>query len=246
MIKINPFGKITPPTVILSGPTRGLGHALFERLASYGVPTVVLGRNLDRLAAYETCQPAQLQLVEVDLGASAAELMSSIVRIYRSVNHNPIGPLVFVSNASTIEPIGQAIGYEYEGLETSMRVNCLSPITIANMLTKFAQGQRRSLLVINISSGAANRPIRGWQAYCMSKAACKMGLDVLAAENTNVKVIHFDPGVMDTSMQDAIRAHDDVDMPEVEVFRSYRDKGLLKNPSLVASDLIQMIERNLL
>lgn len=245
MIAVSPFGKISPPTVILSGPTRGLGRALFERLVGYGVTTVGLGRNLAQFEAIYGGLPPQVQLLEVDLGATSDELMNSLEALYRSVNSNSINSLVFVSNASIIEPIAQATVLEYPGIERVMRVNCLGPLMIANMLAKLAQEQGRSFCVINISSGAANRPIRGWQAYCASKAACKMGLDVLAAENTHVKVIHFDPGVMNTSMQDLIRKHDVVDMPEVEVFRAYMAKGELRMPNVVATDLIQIIVRNL-
>lgn len=126
-----------------------------------------------------------------------------------------------------------------------MRINCLAPLMIANFLTKTAQAQGRPLLVLDVSSGAACRPIRGWQAYCTSKAAYKMGLDVLAAENSHIQVVHFDPGVMDTSMQALIRAQHVESMPEVEVFRSYREKGTLKAPFTVATELIELIECHL-
>lgn len=245
MSSMNTPDKTTPPTVILSGPTRGLGRALFDRLVSQGFPTVGLGRDLGRIAAVARSAPAQIQLVEVDLGADFNALTDALAAVRRILSTNSSGPLAFISNASIIEPIGQATGLTCSGLERAMRINCLTPLMIANFLTKTAQAQGRPLLVLDVSSGAACRPIRGWQAYCTSKAAYKMGLDVLAAENSHIQVVHFDPGVMDTSMQDLIRAQHVEDMPEVEVFRAYREKGTLKAPFTVATELTQLIERHL-
>jgi len=235
------FRKMYLPTVILSGPTSGLGLALLEQLNVHDVPTVGLGRNLARFAATESSLSSKVKLIEVDLGASSDVLTNALVPLSQYVNSNPIGPLVFVSNASTIEPIGRSITLEYSSLEGVMRVNCLAPLMIANILTKVTQGQDRPLLILNITSGAASRPIGGWQAYCISKAACKMGFDVLAEENTKVKVIHFDPGVVNTSMQELIRSHDAIDMPDVETFRSYHTKNLLKTPKVVACELLMEI-----
>ena len=69
-----------------------------------------------------------------------------------------------------------------------------------------------------------------------------MGLDVLAAENSHICVVHFDPGVMDTSMQDLIRAQPAKHMPQVEVFRDYHRKDILNKPQAVASDILLVIE----
>ncbi|MDG3065877.1 SDR family NAD(P)-dependent oxidoreductase [Thauera mechernichensis] len=245
MNSMNLPDKTTPPTVILSGPTRGLGRALFDRLVSQGYHTVGLGRDLGRIAAVASSAPEQVQLVEVDLGADSDVLTTALAAVHRILSTNSSGPLAFISNASIIEPIGRATELTCSGLDRAMRINCLAPLIVANSLTKTAQAQGRPLLVLDVSSGAACRPIRGWQAYCTSKAAYKMGLDVLAAENSHLQVIHFDPGVMDTSMQELIRAQQAADMPEVEVFRAYREEGKLKAPLAVATELIQVIEKHM-
>lgn len=245
MSSMNIPDKTTSPTVILSGPTRGLGRALFDQLVSQACPVVGLGRDLGRIASVANNAPAQVELVEVDFGAAFDALTHALAAVRRILSTNSRGSLAFISNASIIEPIGQATGLPCSGLERAMRINCLAPLMIANFLTNIAQAQGRPLLVLDVSSGAACRPIRGWQAYCTSKAAYKMGLDVLAAENSHVQVVHFDPGVMDTPMQELIRAHHVEDMPEVEVFRAYRERGTLKMPFAVATELIQLIERHL-
>ena len=237
--------KTTRPTVILSGPTRGLGRAVFNELVSQAYPVVALGRNLKRISDGAKSASAPVELVEVDLGADSDALTDTLALVRQILSSTSIGPLVFISNASTIEPIGQARGLAFAGLERAMWINCLVPLTIANYLTESTKAQSRHLLVLDISSGAACRPIRGWQAYCTSKAAFKMGLDVLAAENSHVQVVHFDPGVMDTTMQQLIREQHIAEMPEVEVFRAYQEEGMLKAPLTVATDLILFMKRHL-
>lgn len=240
---MNAHDKSTLPTVILSGPTRGLGRELFEQLIYQGYPLVGLGRNLARIATVAKRTPAPVDLIEVDLGDVSDALPDALAALRRISHSTFVGPLVLISNASLIEPIGQATCLALSGLERAMRVNYLAPLMITNALAEVAHMQNRPLLVLDVSSGAACRPIRGWQAYCSSKAAYKMALDVLAAENSHVQVVHFDPGVMDTTMQQIIREQQEADMPEVALFRAYQDEGLLKAPATVAAELILLMKR---
>lgn len=232
------------PTVVLSGPTGGLGYELFDQLVSQAYPVIGLGRDLRRIASAVKTASAKVEFVEMDLGDSGS-LESALVALRRIIQSGSQGPLVFISNASTIEPIGRAAGLTLPGLELAIRINCLAPLIIANTLADIAHELHRTLLVLDISSGAACRPIRGWQAYCTSKAAYKMALDVLSLENSHVEVIHFDPGVMDTPMQKLIRGQQEADMPEVEVFRAYKKEGLLKAPHMVAAELILLMKNQL-
>lgn len=242
---MNDQGKTSPPTVILSGPTRGLGRALFEELVSQTYPVIGLGRNLERIATVAKSATVPVELIDIDLGFDPKALSEALAKLRRIVSSTSTGSIVFISNASIIEPIGQATGLRFADLERAMQINCLAPLMISNILTETSRTQGRSLLIFNVSSGASSRPIRGWQAYCTSKAAFKMGLDVLSVENFHVQVVHFDPGVIDTSMQQVIREQTEVDMPEVEAFRAYKQDGVLKTPLTVATELISLIKRRL-
>lgn len=233
------------PTVILSGPTRGLGFALFEQLVSQGYPLVCLGRGLARITDRAKPASGPVDFVEVELGTDTKTLANQLATMRHIIQSAPYDPLVFISNASIIEPIGRATGLAPADLERALRINCVAPLMIANTLTEIAYAQHRSLLVLDVSSGAACRPIRGWQAYCTSKSAYKMALDVLAAENSHVQVVHFDPGVMDTPMQQLIREQREEDMPEVSAFRAYREEGLLKSPPGVAAEIIHLMKHHL-
>jgi benzil reductase ((S)-benzoin forming) len=221
-----------------------LGRALFDQLVSQRYPMIGLGRDLARVATQAAVASGPVDLLEVDLEDVDA-LENALVALRRSVQL-VADPLVFISNAGVIEPIGQAADLRLADLERVLRINCLAPLMIAHTLANIAYIQHRTLLILDISSGAADRPIRGWQAYCTSKAAYKVALDVLAAENTHVRVVHFNPGVMDTPMQEVIRQQKEADMPEVAAFRAYQTEGVLKAPSVIAAELILLMKRQLL
>jgi NADP-dependent 3-hydroxy acid dehydrogenase YdfG len=68
---MNAPDKTTPPTVILSGPTRGLGRALFDELVSQAYPVVDFGRNLARIDAVTKSASVPVELIEVDLSSDS-------------------------------------------------------------------------------------------------------------------------------------------------------------------------------
>lgn len=242
---VNMIESTARPTVVLTGPTSGLGRALFEQLIAQEFPLVGLGRNLERIKTTTKKPSPKIQLIELDLAAELSSLSETLVQLRNMGSLTPSKPLVFVNNAAIIEPIGKATVDNLFGLERAMRINCQSPLFIANLLVEITRRLNSPLLILNLSSGAALRPIHSWQTYCSSKAACKMGLDVLAAENPKIKIIHFDPGVMDTPMQQLIREQRAEDMPEIDVFLRYHVEGQLKEPLKVAIELIQLINRNM-
>jgi benzil reductase ((S)-benzoin forming) len=99
--------------------------------------------------------------------------------------------------------------------------------------------------VLNMSTGAARRPISGWSAYCAAKAGLEMYAHSLVLEQESspypVKVVSFSPGVVDTEMQQEIRHADPSIFPELNKFISYKEQGKLLNPEEVADAIIALI-----
>lgn len=224
-------------TVVLTGANRGLGKAIHDLLISEEY------KDYNKIFTSRT----------KDFNGSKFNNNSDYIKIDLlnetiDCSHIRIKPhteqIVLINNAGVIEPIGQMIKLPIAPIKRSMNVNFLSPLQIIKYLTLEAKKINSSLLIINISSGAANRPIQGWVSYCSSKAAIKMAIDVTAAENENVEVIHFDPGVMDTDMQKAIRSKNESEMKEVDVFKKFKDNDLLQNPTNVAKDILALFDRS--
>lgn len=221
-------------SIILTGVSRGLGKALHKHLVceKYAADQkIFISRNFScesnggSLSSYIALDFSDLIQ---NLGAMRIDPMSEYV--------------VFINNAGTVEPIGAATGINPSDLQSSMNINCLAPLQLAQYLTLLTQKANQRLFILNVSSGATNRPVKGWLAYCVSKVSAKMAFDVLAAENEHVEVLHFDPGVMDTDMQVLIRSQPRIIMPDVEIFHRYKTEKKLKAPSVVAKEIIKIIE----
>ena len=89
--------------------------------------------------------------------------------------------------------------------------------------------------MINIGSGAGNRPVHSWSTYCATKAALEMLTSVIAEENhKNLAVFSVHPGVVDTNMQLEIRNSDPKNFPFVNKFIEYYIKNELKSTKIVA------------
>lgn len=150
--------------------------------------------------------------------------------------------LDFINNAGTIVPIGEIGKLSNQQLREAVQINFVSPMLFCNQLVGFCRRNKKNLKIINISSGAANHPIAGWGAYCSTKAAFKMFLDVLAEQGKvsgDIEVIHVDPGVMDTGMQEQIRSSTANAFPRIAEFCAYKKDGKLRDPDDVAQEIIR-------
>jgi benzil reductase ((S)-benzoin forming) len=94
--------------------------------------------------------------------------------------------------------------------------------------------ERRSGIVIFVSSGAATHPVPGWSAYCAAKA----GLDHFArnltaeinAQRLPIRIHTLYPGVVDTQMQADIRQMDPERFAEVDRYLTYYQQNVLRPP----------------
>ena len=114
------------------------------------------------------------------------------------------------------------------------------PFMLTNYLLQ--KGTSSKIKIINISSGAAKRPIEGWGLYCATKGANEMFFDVLKSEvstNVNFSVYNIDPGVMNTEMQEEIRSKSQTEFPNVTDFIQLSKENKLRNVNDVAYKILK-------
>lgn len=180
--------------------------------------------------------------VTADLGTeSDAPLRASIA--YWLADVFPTKVWLFM-NAACIEPIGMATSIKYAQWKSCVSVNVFGHFLLVQTLLSEQPKIGFDIQVINITSGAAINPVPGWSAYCVSKSATRMMLDVLSLEadkfpKGSFRVSHVDPGVMDTEMQNSIRQHNESEFPLIEKFRQYHADAKLKSPDLVAKSILE-------
>lgn len=225
---------------VVTGPTRGIGKAVLEALSIEPHSIVCVGRALNRVRDLPKNERCQIEYVNLDFQWSVSEAQAQIDEL-RKIAEKHGGPIVLISNAGAIEPIGKANSLQLEDLVQSMKTNFTIPTMIANSLAGLTTTIHSRLLVLNVTSGAAKRALPGLQPYCAAKAAKRMALDVLCSENPTVSVVHFDPGVVDTAMQSKIRKVDATDMPWVNDFQVISPTAGLRAPADIALEIIELV-----
>lgn len=218
-------------TVILTGASRGLGRALLERLTQASVPVVSLGRSRPDAEGVRHIDCDLLSLGRADGWVALDAALTDVD-----------GDLTFINCAGTVQPIGGLDEAAPQALLDSLTVNLTAPLAIARSLTAMAERDGRSLQIVNVTSGAAQRAIGGWTAYCAGKAGARMTFDALQATHPErVVVTHWDPGALDGDMQAEIRGATGR-FPARDTFVRWQAEGVLKQPAEAADELMTLLQ----
>ena len=152
--------------------------------------------------------------------------------------------VILINNAATIGkilPLDQKsekeIIYEYN-------LNLISPVLLCKKFINHYSLNNK--LIINISSGAANKPIYSWSTYCSSKSALDAFTEVIKLENyTDLSVFSVYPGVVNTKMQQNIRQSDPEKFPLLKKFTNYFSNNELFSPDYVAEKIIKIMDNSI-
>jgi benzil reductase ((S)-benzoin forming) len=226
---------------IISGVSRGLGYSMGNH---------ILSSNQDNCFVIGLCRsktdlsekfPGRFEWVKADF-SKAGEIIPLLDNVLRK--YTPVS-ICFISNAGEINPISKIGTHDLADFNNSLGVNIISPAVLLNHLVSNYSGIGK-LLLVNISSGAANKPIKGWSFYSAAKAYMKMYFDVLALEladnpGTVVSVKQIDPGAIDTHMQTMIR-NTIVSSDQVDKLKILYESGNLRRPDDVAADIMGQIK----
>jgi len=164
---------------IVTGASRGIGAAAAFVLAKAGAAVMLVARDGTRAS-----QVAK----EVVAAGGRATAMACDVADYGSVRtmveetDQRLGNIdILVNNAGIIEPIGALVQSDPAAWRRSIEVNLVGAYHTAHAtLPRMLEAGKGT--VINISSGAAHRPVEGWSAYCSAKAGLAMLTNAIALE----------------------------------------------------------------
>lgn len=209
---------------IVTGGGTGLGRAIAVEIGQRGHPVMVVGRRAQPLQETAALLDDRCETVVADVANPAGR-----EQIVAAVGERRVAFLVH--NAAVLTPVGPLARIGLEDWRQAMQINVEAPLFLTQALLPRLVGGR----VLHISSGAAHNALAGWGAYCVSKAALYMLYQMLYAEHGDIAAGSVRPGVVDTPMQELIRAQSEDDFPAVERFRQLHREGQLRSPAEVAS-----------
>ena len=117
---------------------------------------------------------------------------------------------LLVNNAGTLgaAPLPALADYPLEELRAAFEANVIAPIALTQLFLPVLR--ERGGAVLNVTSDAAVEPYAGWGGYGAAKAAIEQASNVLAAEESAVRVWWVDPGDLRTDMHQAAFPDEDI------------------------------------
>ena len=148
--------------------------------------------------------------------------------------------VLLINNAATI---GEIVPIDLKSELAIIEEYNLNIITPTLLCKKFIQSyNEKHKLIINLSSGAANKSIASWNTYCATKSALDRLTDVINKENhKNLRIFSVHPGIVNTNMQAEIRNSDPNLFPLHQNFVDYHTLNSLISAKSTALKLHQII-----
>ena len=184
--------------VLITGGSRGIGLATARAFLEQGYRAAICGQRRDALDA------AQRELsgfgevlpvvADVSAAAQAQDLVEAVVSRFGILD-------VLVNNAGILW-VGEFAEEDYESMDRLIDVNVKGVRYVARAALPVMR-ERRSGVIINVSSGAGLTGFPDLVSYCTSKFAVVGFTESLAAEvkDQGIRVYGLCPGRVATDMQ---------------------------------------------
>lgn len=191
--------------IIVTGASRGIGAAAATALSRAGATVVLIARpstSLTEVALTIARAGGTISSRECDVSdyQHFASIVDEMIDRYGRID-------TLVNNAGVIEPIASIADSDPAAWARNVTINLTGAYhAIRAVLPEMLEAGGGT--IVNVSSGAAIRPLEGWSAYCSAKAGLHMLTRSIALETAGkgIRVFGFQPGTTDTDMQVLIRA----------------------------------------
>ena len=225
--------ELAGKTVVITGASRGLGAGLARDFAGRGMKLGLCARSAPVL-------PDGPEVVAAELDVRDEE---AVERFAAGVAAR-LGPIdLWINNAGVLEPIRPLVDAPADEWARHIEINVLGVARGSAAFCRHRRGVGPGGTLVNISSGAGRKGYFGWSAYCAGKAAVDRMSECLALEEATAgtRVLSVAPGIIDTRMQEQIRASTAADFPEVERFVRMKEEGRFSSTEWVAARLVELV-----
>jgi len=194
-------GPLDGTVSLVMGASVGLGAAVVEALVAEGASVGIAARRDGELKALAAKLGPKVLPIACDV-SDHGQVMAAVdatVATFGKLDH-------LVNNAAVIEPIGRVADTDPAAWARAIAINLTGNYYAIHACLPHLLASRG--VVVNVSSGAAHRPLEGWGSYSASKAGLAMLGRSLMLEygEQGLRVYGFAPGTVRTAMQEKIRA----------------------------------------
>ena len=177
---------------LITGASRGIGHAIAEKLAAPDVELLLHGR--DTIALADVCNSVKPRCAHVVRLIHDLAVSSGVSDLIASVGSDPLDLLVNNAGIAIVKPFGEITPIEWE---QTLGVNVTAPFLLAQ---RFAPEMPPGASIVNILSVAAKTGFANWSAYCMSKFALEGFFQSVREElrDRRIRMINVYPAATDT------------------------------------------------
>ena len=215
-------------TALITGSSKGIGKELSLLLLEKGYTIFGYSRT-------NSIRHKNFHFNQIDL---------SSIQNLESINFPKVKEgehVCLINNAGEIGEIDKFGNKKTNDIINEFNLNTVAPSILSNSFIRSYQDQSNHPIIINISSGAALRPIESWGTYCQSKAALDMLTKIINQEHNSIKAYSIYPGVVDTEMQKKIRDTDIEKFALKDVFVEYFRNNELVDPKIISKKIYHIL-----
>lgn len=234
--------------IIITGASRGFGKEIAIQLADTETKLYLAARSTSHLTL-EKVQEEGGQAAEFQRDLTDFEQTENLIEsIFSSIDENQTDFIGLVNNAGTLNPIGPLGKYDARAYRDNLEINFVAPAVLTHLFVQHIQDLKVEKRVVFISSGASRKPYEGWSHYCSTKAGVDMLMRTAHLEQQRkshpVKMMGFNPGRIETDMQELIRMQDEEDFPAVQDFIDAKHDGRTGSAEELAGVLAGFLKGN--
>ncbi len=231
--------------ILVTGTSRGFGQQIALKLADEQTHLYLVARSTSRSTRKAIRQKGG-NATEFQRDLTDYEQLENLVSVvFSSFDPEDADFIGLVNNAGTLNPIGPLGKYEAEAYQKNLEINFVAPAVLTHMFVQKVQDLQTQKRVVFVSSGASQKPYEGWSHYCSTKAGIDMLMKTACKEQQKmshpVKMIGFNPGRIETDMQELIRMQSEEDFPAVQDFIDAKTDGRTGSAEELAEVLAELV-----
>lgn len=224
---------------LITGTSKGIGEALTERILQDD--NTVLGISRNQSATLNSTNYYHLSY-DLTNTSQISQIMEKTNEIIEKQNFDFV---CLINNASATEPMGPIEKCPPAEIESHVKIGLIAPMLLTSMFIQRFSDKKIRKKIAYISSGTAFTPFPDVSIYCSAKAGLNMLAQCVGLEQKDkeygFEVLSIGPGMVNTSMQTAVRSKTTEEFAMADFFKQAFEDGKVQEPDIVAEKIYKIL-----